>query len=87
LDLLDNQPGCPTSPIYYGKIILSIFLYIYFYILLLFLLLFFTAVRFNHKKPSRMSWGEKILGGGGLGVHNSRIEPFERRVVFIICTI
>jgi hypothetical protein len=34
-----------------------------------------------------MSWGEKILGGGGLGVHNSRIEPFERRVVFIICTI
>jgi hypothetical protein len=34
-----------------------------------------TAVRFNHKNPSRMSWGEKILGGGGLGVHNCRIEP------------
>jgi hypothetical protein len=26
----------------------------------------FTAVRFNHRKPSRRSWGETILGGGGL---------------------
>jgi hypothetical protein len=35
-----------------------------------------TAVRFNHNKPSRRSWGEAIFGGGGFAVHNSRIEPY-----------
>jgi ATP-binding cassette subfamily B protein len=30
-----------------------------------------TAVRFNHNKPSRRSWGEGILGGGGLRAHSS----------------
>jgi hypothetical protein len=46
-----------------------------------------TAVRFNHNKPSSKSWGEMIFSGGGLFVHNSRIEPLARRVVFIICNI
>jgi hypothetical protein len=48
---------------------------------------FYTAIRFNHSKPSRRSGGAMILGGGGLQVHKSRIEPLVRRVVFIICNI
>jgi hypothetical protein len=48
---------------------------------------YITAVRFNHSKPSRMIWGEMILGWGGLQVHNSRIETLVRRIVFIICNI
>jgi aminoglycoside 6-adenylyltransferase len=47
----------------------------------------YTAVRFNHSMPSRRSWEETSLGGGGLFVHNSRMEPLQRRVVFIICNI
>jgi hypothetical protein len=46
-----------------------------------------TTVQFNHKNPSGKSWDEVFFCRGGLAVHNSKMELFERRVVFIICTI